>query len=101
MADPSLESDSDDDPMHEQQTVDQEITAREQFQNSLPIVTSKDTISVGGLNLANKRAKPNNAGPLTSATKLQEVSATRKKTEKNRQHKKRERRKLPMQPAKN
>ena len=37
--------------------------ARERLQNSDTIVTSRDTPTGGGLNLAVRRAKPNQGGP--------------------------------------
>ena len=44
--------------------------AKKKFQDNQTVVTSKDTEAGGGLNLAVKRVKPNNAGPLTKSMKI-------------------------------
>ena len=40
------------------------VNRLDRFQQSQTVVTSKDTVAGGGLNLAIKRAKPNTAGPV-------------------------------------
>ena len=63
-----VESESNDEDANpnqrEQRTVPNEnITTKDKFQSSPTIVTSRDAEAGGGLNLAARRAKPNNAGP--------------------------------------
>ena len=55
----------------------------DRFQQSQTVVTSKDTEAGGGLNLAIKRAKPNLAGPSSTAEE-----SDKKKTEKKAKEKK-------------
>ena len=59
---------SEDEILPQQQVPDSE-EAKNRFQDKQTVVTSKDTEAGEGLNLAVKRAKPNNAGPLTKSTK--------------------------------
>ena len=98
--DPSVESDSDNDHMQQQQTEDQEITTREQFQNSPSIVTSNDTESVGGLNLATKEQNQIIKGHYQAQPNRRRRVLPERKQRKSRQEKMREKRKLPLQPAK-
>ena len=62
-------SGSDEDLLLQQRTLDP-VEAQNKFQNSPTVVTSKDTLQGGGLNLAVKRAKPNMAGPFTKPSKI-------------------------------
>ena len=64
----AVESESNDEDANpnqrEYRTVpNEDITTKERFQSIPTIVTSRDTEAGGGLNLAVKKAKPNNAGP--------------------------------------
>ena len=54
----------------------------DRFQPSQTVVTSDDTDSGGGLNLAIKRAKPNMAGPSLSAGQKSPDESAKKKTDK-------------------
>ena len=58
-----LEELGSDEELQEEMEIADTMNPIERFQNSQTIVTSKDTESGGGLNLAVKRAKPNLAGP--------------------------------------
>ena len=49
--------------------LEQPGAAKEKFQDSPTVITSKDTLQGGGLNLAVRRAKPNLAGPFSKTTK--------------------------------
>ena len=53
--------------------------AKNKFQDNPTVVTSKDTIAGGDLNLAVERAKPNKAGPLTKPTKIKWGAGTKDK----------------------
>ena len=55
--------------MLEQRSIDP-VEAQRKFQDSPTVVTSKDILHGGGLNLAVKRAKPNMAGPFTKTSKI-------------------------------
>ena len=46
------------------------VEAHQKFQDSPTVVTSKEIVQGGGLNLAVKRAKPNMAGPFTKTSKI-------------------------------
>ena len=59
-----------------------EITPYISSPNSDTIVTSKETAVGGGLNLAVKRAKPNNGSPVSVGPKSQEEVAIKKKPKK-------------------
>ena len=61
-------SQSDEELLLEQQSIDPS-NAKLQFQDSPSVVTSKDILQGGGLNLAVRRAKPNLAGPFVSKPK--------------------------------
>ena len=63
------DSGSDDDLLLQQRTLDP-LEAKNKFQDSPTVVTSKDILQGGGLNLAVQRAKPNMAGPFTKPTKI-------------------------------
>ena len=65
----SEDSGSDDDLLPQQKTLDLE-EAKNKFQDSPTVVTSKDILQDGALNLALKRAKPITAGPFTKPTKI-------------------------------
>ena len=58
-----------DELLPQQQKPDPE-EAKNKFQGNQTVVTSEDTEAGDGLNLAVKRGKPNNSGPLTKPTKL-------------------------------
>ena len=53
----------------EELLLEQPGAAKEKFQDSPTVITSKDTLQGGGLNLAVRRAKPNLAGPFSNTTK--------------------------------
>ena len=61
-------SDSDEDLLLERRSIDPS-EAQKKFQDSPTVVSSKDTMQGGGLNLAVRRAKPNLAGPFTKTSK--------------------------------
>ena len=61
-------SGSDEDLLLEQRSIDPS-EAQRKFQDSPTVVTSKDIMQGGGLNLAVRRAKPNLAGPFTRTSK--------------------------------
>ena len=61
-------SQSDEELLLEQQSIDPS-NAKLKFQDSPSVVTSKDILQGGGLNLAVRRAKPNLAGPFVSKPK--------------------------------
>ena len=61
-------SGSEEDILLEQRSIDP-VEAQRSFQDSPTVVTSKDILQGGGLNLAVKRAKPNMAGPFTKTSK--------------------------------
>ena len=63
------DSGSDDDLLLQQRTLDP-VEAQNKFQESPTVVTSKDILQGGGLNLAVKWAKPNLAGPFTKPSKI-------------------------------
>ena len=71
---------SDDELLSQQLILDPE-EARNKFQDSPTVFTSKDTMQGGGLNLAVKRAKPNNAGPFTKPTKIKWGGGSKDKTQ--------------------
>ena len=56
--------------------------AMDKFQNSLIIVTSKETETGGGLNLGGKRNKPNRAGPSVQNQKISMSKPTAQETRK-------------------
>ena len=66
------------------------------YQDSQQNVASKDIEVNGGLNLAEKRAKPNNAGPVLVSAISSEPKGARKRT-KNQRVKRRENKKLQRQ----
>ena len=53
----------------EELLLEQPGASKEKFQDSTTVITSKDTLQGGGLNLAVRRAKPNLAGPFSKSTK--------------------------------
>ena len=61
-------SQSDEELLLEQHSIDP-FDAKLKFQDSPSVVTSKDILQGGGLNLAVRRAKPNLAGPFVSKSK--------------------------------
>ena len=61
-------SGSEEDLLLEQRSIDP-VEAQQKFQDSPTVVTSKDILQGGGLNLAVKRAKTNMAGPFTKTSK--------------------------------
>ena len=61
-------SGSEEDILLEQRSIDP-VEAQRKFQDNPTVVTSKDILQGGGLNLAVKRAKPNMAGPFTKTSK--------------------------------
>ena len=61
-------SGSEEDLLLEQRSIDP-VEAQQKFQDSPTVVTSKDILQGGGLNLAVKRAKPNMAAPFTKTSK--------------------------------
>ena len=63
------DSGSEDDLLLQQRTLDP-VEAKNKFQDSPTVVTSKDILQGGGLNLAVKRAKANMAGPFTKPSKI-------------------------------
>ena len=71
---------SDDELLSQQLILDPE-EARNKFQDSPTVVTSKDTMQGGGLNLAVKRAKHNDAGPFTKPTKIKWGGGSKDKTQ--------------------
>ena len=61
-------SGSEEDLLLEQRSIDP-VEAQQKFQDCPTVVTAKDILQGGGLNLAVKRAKPNMAGPFTKTSK--------------------------------
>ena len=53
------------------------VEAQRKFQDSPTVVTSKDILQGGGLNLAVKRAKPSMAGPFTKPSKIKGGGGTK------------------------
>ena len=71
---------SEDELLSQQLILDPE-EARNKFQDSPTVVPFKDTMQGGGLNLAVKRAKPNNAVPFTKPTKIKWGGRSKAKTQ--------------------
>ena len=70
------DSGSDEDLLLEQRTLDP-VEAKRKFQDSPTVVTSKDILQGGGLNLVVKRAKRNMAGPFTKPSKIKGGGGTK------------------------